>query len=238
MTEKQNHYMIGYCFNQNFVKNLYFIKKKILKKYSHIHKESVYEIPFFTLPFIYLGYLDFKHIQIYMDRVFTPLLDELSKKVHSFPCILDNIEVVHNGSYEKVYINIKDPNHIIDSLIVPYLKECGIHAVYKQQRMIKPRIELLSIETDTPIYTSKFDYVFREPRFMVSYLTLIQQTPIHVRSGAPSFLNHSYIHNLSNYRFPLLSPQKTENVNTPNNKVPNNTGSMITQNNSNRNYNQ
>jgi hypothetical protein len=207
MKEKEHHYTIGYCFDKNSVKTLLSVQKYVLDKYYSGERKEIHRTRFFSLPILYLGYLDFKHIQIYMDQTFTPLLQSVSSNVYSFPCLFDGIEIIHHGNYEKVYIRVSDPNKIIESIVCPYLQKYGIQSVYSDTKSMHLRIELLSIRTNVPIHTSKVEYVFKTKSFLFSYLTLIQSTPLEVRPGTPSLMNHANVHNMTHYRFPLLDKE-------------------------------
>lgn len=205
MKEQEHHYTIGYCFDKETVKILESAQKYILSKYYSHERKKIHRVRFFTLPILYLGYLDYKHVQTYMDNVFTPLLQSIASNIYSFPCLFENIEVVHHGNYEKVYVRVNDSYEIINTFILPYLEKYGIQPVYTDTKKIPLRIELFSIRTSIPIHSSPIDYVFKTPSFLFSYLTLVQNTPIEVRPGTPSLLNHSYVHNIRHYRFPLLN---------------------------------
>jgi len=214
-----HHYTIGYCFDRETASILKAAQKHMINKYYGEEKTTVHRVPFFNLPILYLGYLDYKHVQTYMNQVFAPLLRSLSENMYSFPCTFGKIEVVHHGNYEKVYVHINDSYKIIESVLRPYLEKNGLSLVYKTFKKMPLRVELFSIQTNVPIFSSNINYTFKSPSFLFSYLTLVQNTPIKVRPGNPSFLNHAYVSNMKHYRFPLLEKEKESKSNVVNDSI-------------------
>lgn len=197
---EKHHYFIGNIFDdENQIRVLRKVSKKLKQKYNlkDIHWNNKY----FT-NMIYLGYLDNKVINLYMEKI-NPLLESISKKISSISCNYNGYKLEFDKSYYKISLKINDENNVLEK-IVTYLYQEAILPVYNKKQLLKPSIELLYYKSSQKL-KNKNDIKIQLPaqEFKINNISLIKGTSIRSRSGTPSLHDQMSLEEVRKYNYNL-----------------------------------
>ena len=199
-TNDKHHYFIGNIFDdENQIRVLRKVSKKLKQKYNlkDIHWNNKY----FT-NMIYLGYLDNKVINLYMEKI-NPLLESISKKISSISCNYNGYKLEFDKSYYKISLKINDESNVLEK-IVTYLYQEAILPVYNKKQLLKPSIELLYYKNSQKL-KNKNDIKIQLPiqEFKINNISLIKGTSIRSRSGTPSLHDQMSLEEVRKYNYNL-----------------------------------
>jgi len=202
--QDKHHFYIGNIFsNEEQIKVLKNIQRKLIKKYKlrNYHWNNKY-----ATNLIYLGYLDEKVAYKYMENIISYLLTAISEKFNHLECVYTGYKLEYDKSYYKFSLKFNDVNNYLEKIIVPYLHNNAISPVYeKRKNILKPSIDLIYYKDSPKIDGKKDDIKILLPddKFIIDHISLIKGSPIRIRSGTPSIHNQMNIEEVYKYSFPL-----------------------------------
>jgi len=200
----KHHFFIGNIFNNySQIRILKKIQKKLKKKYYlknyHINNK-------FFGNLIYLGYLEEKIANIYMENIFNHLLTCVSNKFNKLLCNYTEYKIDFDKSYYKISLKFTDENNYLNKIIIPYLYEKGIAPIYDKKKYIyQPTIDLIYYKNSNILKdkSSKINIQVPIENFEINSLSLIKGTSVHVRSGTPSLHDQMIFEEVNKYNYPL-----------------------------------
>jgi hypothetical protein len=198
------HFYIGNIFHdENQIKMLKNIQKKLIKKYKlkEYHWNSK-----FCLNLIYLGYLDQATAYKYMDNIVNNLLIAISERFNSLDCDYVEYKTDYDKSFYKISLKISDTNNYLENIIIPYLHENAIIPIYEKKRYIlKPSIDLIYYKKSNILGDRRDGIKIMVPpeKFKIDHFSLLKGSSTRIRTGTPSTHNQMNLEEVQKYYFPL-----------------------------------
>jgi len=204
--KQKYHFYIGNIFGDYIQKNLLKnIQKKLKKKYNlkdyHINHNLFGNL-------LYLGYFDNETASKYMNNIISNLLLAISNRFNVLKCKYTGYKIIFDKSYYKIVLNFTDSNNFLDKIIMPYLYENGIKAIYERKRtLFKPSVDLIYYKKSYILEQRGGEILIQVPpqEFVIDHLSLIKGIPVKSRIGTPSTHDQMYLEEVQHYKFPLKS---------------------------------
>lgn len=225
--KKKNHYFIGYRirFDNNLINSLNKSKKYIQSLQDVKAKDLVHN---YHTRFLYLGYLDNETsntlIHDKLDPVLQLLVNKLSKYSSNMICNIDpEIKIFgHKSTYKKIGIFYK--NEMIETKIVPALREImkDIYGEYKFT--YNPHINIMSIyplnKVKTELLKSKLIHsdISLPKSFSIDSIDILKSSTIQTRTGKASKNDESKIETILTYKLNKINLSKYLNEHSNNTK--------------------
>ena len=200
----KHHFFIGNVFNNiSQIKILKKIQKKLKKKYSL--KNYHFNNKFFG-NLIYLGYLEEKIANIYMENIFNHLLTCISNKFNKLLCKYIEYKIDFDKSYYKISLKFTDENDYLNNIIVPYLYKNGIVPIYDKKKNIhQPTIDLIYYKNSNILKnkSSKINTQVPIENFEIDSFSLIKGTSVNIRAGTASLHDQMIFEEVYKYKYPF-----------------------------------